>query len=99
MRKFNILAAKKYPKQDGTEGTKWIKLGTVVQKDDGTMFGDLDSLPTGSWFDGSIQLYPQEQQGQNNQNTSARTPNQQRTNNYNANQGNYNQNNYGHYQG
>lgn len=93
MRRFNILAAKKYPKQDGTEGTKWIKLGTIVQKDDGSMFGDLDSLPTGSWFDGSIQLFPVEQQGQNSPNTSANTQNNQ----YNPNQGNYSQNNYGNY--
>lgn len=99
MKRFRITAAKKYQKQDGSQGTKWINLGAVTQKEDGSFFGELECLPTGAWFDGTINLYPIEQQGQNNQNTSARTPNQQRTNNYNANQGNYNQNNYGHYQG
>lgn len=100
MKRFNILAAKKYQKQDGTQGTKWIKLGAVTQKEDGNFFGEIECLPTGAWFDGTINLYPIEQQGQGTQNnTSARTPNQQKTNHYNANQGNYGQNNYGNYQG
>lgn len=100
MKRFNILAAKKYQKQDGTQGTKWIKLGAVTQKEDGSFFGEIECLPTGAWFDGAINLYPVEQQQQGSQNTSARTPNnQQRTNNYNVNQGNYGQNNYGNYQG
>lgn len=98
MKRFNILAAKKYQKQDGTQGTKWIKLGAVTQKEDGNFFGEIECLPTGAWFDGTINLYPVEQQ-QGAQNTSARTPNnQQKTNNYNTNQGNYGQNNYGDYQ-
>ena len=94
MKRFNILAAKKYQKQDGTQGTKWIKLGAVTQKEDGNFFGEIECLPTGAWFDGTINLYPIEQQGQNNQNTSATKPNNQ----YNTNQGNYGQNNYGNYQ-
>ena len=39
-------------KADGTEGTKWVKLGNVVMNNEGKMFGDLDSIPCGSWFDG-----------------------------------------------
>ncbi len=98
MKRFSILAAKKYQKQDGTQGTKWIKLGAVTQKEDGNFFGEIECLPTGAWFEGTINLYPVEQQ-QGGQNTSARTPNnQQKTNNYNTNQGNYGQNNYGDYQ-
>ena len=45
MKKFSIVTGKKYPKQDGTQGTKWVKLGTVTQKSDGSFFGELDSLP------------------------------------------------------
>ena len=47
---------------------------------------------------GIFEQSPQQGQGAQN-NTSARTPNQQKTNNYNVNQGNYGQNNYGNYQG
>lgn len=66
MRRFNIMVAKKYPKSDGTTGTKWVKLGSVVQQQDGKMFGDLDSVPIGAWFDGSIQLFEADQQQQSN---------------------------------
>ena len=65
MKRYNIMSAKRYTKKDNTEGTKWVKLGSVVQSDDGKMFGDLDSIPLGNWFDGSIQLFEVEQQQQN----------------------------------
>lgn len=86
MNRFNIMAKKSYQKQDGSQGAKWIKLGTLIQKQDGGMFGELDSIPLGSWFDGNIQIFPVEQQGQNN-NTSKE--------NSSYSQGNYNPNNYG----
>jgi hypothetical protein len=89
MKRFNVLAAKKYQKQDGSQGTKWVKLGTVMQKQDGSMFGELDCIPLGSWFDGSVQLYPVEQQSSN-------TQPQQQQNTYQAQQS---QNQYGNYQG
>ena len=95
MKKFSIVTGKKYIKQDGTQGTKWVKLGTVTQKADGSFFGDLDSLPVGSWFDGTINLFPvEQQQSQGNKTTSSNN-----NNNYNINQGNYNPNGYGNYQG
>ncbi|MFW2352604.1 hypothetical protein [Aliarcobacter butzleri] len=94
MKRFRITTAKKYQKQDGSQGTKWINLGAVTQKEDGSFFGELECLPTGAWFDGTINLYPIEQQGQNNNKTSSNTHNNQ----YNTNQGNYGQNNYGNYQ-
>lgn len=95
MKKFSIVTGKKYLKQDGTQGTKWVKLGTVTQKADGSFFGELDSLPVGSWFDGTINLFPvEQQQSQGNKTTSSNN-----NNNYNTNQGNYNPNSYGNYQG
>lgn len=96
MKKFSIVTGKKYIKQDGTQGTKWVKLGTVTQKADGSLFGELDSLPISSWFDGTINLFPiEQQQSQNNQNTSSNN-NQYATNNGANN--NYNPNSYGNYQ-
>ncbi|MCT7500353.1 hypothetical protein N5S76_11260 [Aliarcobacter cryaerophilus] len=95
MKKFSIVTGKKYIKQDGTQGTKWVKLGTVTQKADGSLFGELDSLPISSWFDGTINLFPiEQQQSQNNQNTSSNG----NSNSYRTNQSNYNPNNYGSYQ-
>ena len=100
MKRFNIMAAKKYPKQDGSQGTKWVKLGMVTQKADGSFFGEIDSLPTGSWFDGTINLFPiEQQQGQGNRTTSSNMS----SNQYGTNQGNGNNSfspsTYGNYQG
>jgi len=85
------MTPKKYPKQDGSQGTKWVKLGSVVEKD-GKMFGDLDCVPTGSWFDGSIQLFEAEQQQQSNNNQSQ--PQQNSNSGYGNNSA---QNNYDNY--
>ena len=90
MKRFRITAAKKYQKQDGTQGTKWINLGAVTQKEDGSFFGELECLPTGAWFDGTINLYPIEQQGQNTQQNNYKQPHQSNG---------YNPNNYGNYRG
>ena len=87
MKRFNITAKKPYQKQDGSQGNKFIKIGTLIQKDDGGMFGEIDSLPVGTWFDGNIQIFSQDNQGQNNQNTSS--------NSYGNNQGTYNPSKYG----
>lgn len=71
MTRYNIMAAKPY-EQNGEQKTRWVKLGTVVQMQDPQsgkikMFGDLDAIPAGAWFDGSIQLFEAEQQqGGNN---------------------------------
>ena len=96
MKKFSIVTGKKYPKQDGTQGTKWVKLGTVTQKSDGSFFGELDSLPVGSWFDGTINLFPVEQQQSQGNKTTSSNNNQYATNNGANN--NYNPNSYGNYQ-
>lgn len=99
MKRFNIIAAKKYQKQDGTQGIKWVRLGLATQKADGSFFGEIDSLPVGSWFDGTINLFPIEQQAQGNQSTSSNNnTNQYRTNQGSATHG-YNPNAYGNYQG
>ena len=66
MKKYNIMAAKPYT-QNNEQKTKWVKIGSVVQMPDGKMFGDLDAIPAGAWFDGSIQLFEQDQQSQGGQ--------------------------------
>ena len=87
------MTAKKYTKADGSEGTKWVKLGSVVMNDEGRMFGDLDAIPCGSWFDGSIQLFEAEQANNQTQkhNNNQQNSNQHQNNNqyqgYNQQQG------------
>lgn len=92
MKRYNIMTAKKYQKQDGSQGTKWVKLGSIVMSNDGKMFGDIDCVPTGSWFDGSIHLFEAEQQPSNNNQGGQYNQPQQQNNSYNP-------NNYGNYQG
>ncbi len=58
------MCAKPYTTKDNEQKTKWVKLGTCVQTDEGKVFGDLDAIPTGAWFDGSIQFFEQDQQNQ-----------------------------------
>ena len=69
-----MMVAKPYlDKQSGQTKTKWVKIGTAVEMagNDGQMktFGDIDTMPTGAWWDGSFQLFEQDnqQQGQGNQ--------------------------------
>ena len=51
VRRYNISAAKPYTDGQGQQKTMWVRLGTAVQFDDGS-----------NWWDGSTQLFPQEQQ-------------------------------------
>lgn len=100
MKRFNIMTAKSYSKADGSQGTKWVKLGSVVMKDDGKLFGDLDSIPLGSWFDGSIQLFEADQQQQSNNNQPQQNSYQNNNNGYgNSQPQQQQQNNYGNHQG
>ena len=62
MRRFNIMAAKAYITKSGEQKTRWVKLGSIAMMDDGKMFGEIDAMPSGAWFDGSINLFEQDQQ-------------------------------------
>ena len=96
MKKFNIICAKPYTTKQNEEKVKWVKLGTCVQTDDGKMFGDIDAVPTGAWFDGSIQFFEQDNQNQNNGGQSQQQNNgqQQQQGGYNGQQYNNNQGQY-----
>ena len=62
VRRYNISAAKPYTDGQGQQKTMWVRLGTAVQFDDGSIVANFDSLPPGNGWDGSTQLFPQEQQ-------------------------------------
>ena len=68
MKRFNMMVAKPYfDKQANMNKTKWVKIGTAVEMvgNDGQLkiFGDIDSTPTFVW-DGSFQLFEQEDRQQ-----------------------------------
>jgi len=74
VKRYNMMVAKPYfDKQSNQNKTKWVKIGTAIEMagQDGKMkiFGDIDSTPTGAWWDGGYQLFEQDtqQQGQNQQ--------------------------------
>lgn len=60
------MCAKPYT-ANNEQKTKWVKLGTCVLMPDGKMFGDLDAIPSGAWFNGSIQFFEQDQQSNGQQ--------------------------------
>ena len=73
MRRFNVMVAKPYfDKQSNTTKTKWVKIGSAVELagTDGQLktFGDIEATPTGTWWDGSFQLFEADQQQQPQQN-------------------------------
>jgi hypothetical protein len=95
------IANGKYIK-DGVEKTRWVNIGTINTTAEGKEYMLLDPTINLAAFPreigkdmlmvGIFEQQPQ-QQGQNNQNTSA----QSKPNTYNT-PGNYNPNNYGNYQ-
>lgn len=62
--RYNICAAKYYTNARGEQKTQWVKIGTAVMFDDGSIVQNIDCLPTGSWWTGTLQGFKQEAQGQ-----------------------------------
>ena len=77
MKRLNIMAAKAYTTKQGEDKTQWVKIGSAVQTDDGKMFGNIDAIPSGTWWDGSVQYFEQEQQQQGQQQGQQQQPQQQ----------------------
>lgn len=42
---------------DGQEKTRWFPMGTMFQKDDGSLVVKLDGIPLGSDFNGWVNLF------------------------------------------
>ena len=47
---------------DGVEKTRWVPMGTMFKRDDGTFAIKLESIPVGPDFNGWISLYDFEEQ-------------------------------------
>ena len=62
--RYNVCAAKEYTNAHNERKTTWVKLGTAVMFDDGSIIQNIDCLPNGNWWDGKIQLFKQESQNQ-----------------------------------
>lgn len=62
--RYNVCAAKEYVNGQNERKTTWVRLGTAVMFDDGSIIQNIDCLPNGNWWDGKIQLFKQESQNQ-----------------------------------
>ena len=62
--RHNICAAKEYTTSQGEVKTQWVNLGTSVTFDDGSFLININALPTGSWWDGTLQGFKQEPRDQ-----------------------------------
>ncbi len=62
--RYNVCAAKEYTNAQNERKTTWVRLGTAVMFDDGSIIQNIDCLPNGNWWDGKIQLFKQEPQNQ-----------------------------------
>ncbi|MGH7744161.1 MAG: hypothetical protein ACREQ5_04990 [Candidatus Dormibacteria bacterium] len=61
IKRFDIVAARKYQTRDGTAKTHWINCGEGAQWDDGGISLRLHAIPCGSWFDGTLRLFEREE--------------------------------------
>ena len=52
-----VVATGKYTGQDGQEKTRWMNVGAILQKDDGSAVLKLEAMPIGNDFEGWIQLF------------------------------------------
>ena len=64
--RFNAVVAKPY-EVNGENRTQWVKVGRAAQFSDGSVVLNIDCLPTGQWWDGTIQLFVQQDQQQQGQ--------------------------------
>lgn len=62
--RHNVCAAKEYTTSQGEVKTQWVNLGTSVTFDDGSYLININALPTGSWWDGTLQCFKQEPRDQ-----------------------------------
>lgn len=70
--RHNVCAAKEYTTSQGEVKTQWVNLGTSVTFDDGSYLININALPTGNWWDGTLQGFkqePRDQQGGSRQQT------------------------------
>lgn len=71
-KRFNLCVGKKYTK--GTEEkTQWIKVGNMSVWDDGGISQQIDTLPTGQWWDGKISVFEEIEKDSQPQITSQQT--------------------------
>ena len=57
VKRFDVVAGRKYTKRDGSEATHWINCGEGAEWDDGGISIRLHAVPVGTWFDGSLKLF------------------------------------------
>jgi hypothetical protein len=68
-KRYDICAGKPYTKGGETK-KQWIKVGKLTEWDDGGPSIELHAVPAGSWFDGKLACFEQ-QEGQRQQRQAA----------------------------
>lgn len=62
VQRYNVSVPKQYTTAQGETKTQWLNIGSAVQFDDGSIMQTLNTLPTGSWWDGTCQLFVRKDQ-------------------------------------
>lgn len=78
VKRFDLVAGRKYSKRDGTEATHWINCGEAVEWDDGSITIKQRTVPVGNWFDGTLRLFERKERDQRQAQTQ-RAPAQRQT--------------------
>lgn len=57
-----VCAGEKYTDRDGNEKTRYVNMGVLFQRDDGSMFAKIETIPVG--FTGWVNFYePRDEDG------------------------------------
>ena len=59
VKRYDVVAGRKYQTRNGEEKTHWINCGDGAEWDDGGISIRLHAVPVGAWFDGSLKLFEQ----------------------------------------
>lgn len=73
-----VYAGEKYTDREGNEKTRYINIGSLMQRDDGSLTAKIESIPVG--FNGWINFYePKPKEGEQSQRQSTARPQRQAT--------------------
>lgn len=71
VKRFDVVAGRKYQTRNGEEKTHWINCGEGAEWDDGGISLRLHAVPVGSWFDGSLKLFERKERDAEQQSRNA----------------------------
>lgn len=69
-----VAANGKYTNKDGDEKTRWLTVGTLFQKEDGSFSAKIEALPCGPQWDGWLNFFEIEDRKKSTQDDSEPAP-------------------------